>query len=173
LETALSPFHVLIIGGGIGGLCLAQGLKKSDISVAVYERDQSAQFRNQRYRISIKEEGGQALRDCLPENLLQALLGDCHQNGYEARCSGPMICFTSTSARIASQTIFELSFQLRPLLDSAPRLSEGNTADESYLSRPDISVGKVGRCAATIWLLHDRASARDTTRLLRVGVVCA
>ncbi len=64
-----APLHVLIIGGGIGGLCLAQGLKKSGISVAVYERDSSAQFRNQGYRISIKEEGSRALRDCLPENL--------------------------------------------------------------------------------------------------------
>ena len=71
METVTSPFHVLIIGGGIGGLCLAQGLKKSGISVAVYERDKSAQFRNQGYRISIKEEGSQALRDCLPENLFK------------------------------------------------------------------------------------------------------
>lgn len=71
LKTALSPFHVLIVGGGIGGLCLAQGLKKSGISVAVYERDASAQFRHQGYRISIKEEGSQALRDCLPEFLFK------------------------------------------------------------------------------------------------------
>jgi 2-polyprenyl-6-methoxyphenol hydroxylase-like FAD-dependent oxidoreductase len=63
------PLHVLIIGGGIGGLCLAQGLKKSGISVAVYECDKSAHFRSQGYRISIKEDGSQALRDCLPENL--------------------------------------------------------------------------------------------------------
>src|SRR5579859_239907 len=63
------PLHVLIIGGGLGGLCLAQGLKKSGISVSVYERDRTAQFRSQGYRISLKEEGSHALRDCLPENL--------------------------------------------------------------------------------------------------------
>src|ERR1700724_2721926 len=63
------PLHVLIIGGGIGGLCLAQGPKKYGISVAVYERDRSAHFRSQGYRISLKEDGSQALRDCLPENL--------------------------------------------------------------------------------------------------------
>lgn len=45
------PLHVLIIGGGIGGLCLAQGLRKSGISVAVYERDKSVHFRYQGYVI--------------------------------------------------------------------------------------------------------------------------
>jgi 2-polyprenyl-6-methoxyphenol hydroxylase-like FAD-dependent oxidoreductase len=67
--TPAAPLHVLIIGGGIGGLCLAQGLKKAGIRVALYERDQSAQFRGQGYRITIKEDGSQALRDCLPEPL--------------------------------------------------------------------------------------------------------
>jgi len=71
LETKKAPLHVLIIGGGIGGLCLAQGLKKSGISVSIYERDRSVSFRNQGYRISLKEDGSQALRDCLPENLFQ------------------------------------------------------------------------------------------------------
>ncbi len=69
VETARAPLHVLIVGGGIGGLCLAQGLKRSGISVAVYERDGSAHFRSQGYRITIKEEGSRALRDCLPEDL--------------------------------------------------------------------------------------------------------
>jgi 2-polyprenyl-6-methoxyphenol hydroxylase-like FAD-dependent oxidoreductase len=70
-ETQKSPLHIIIIGGGIGGLCLAQGLKKSGIRVSVYERDLSVSVRNQGYRISLKEEGSRALRDCLPENLFQ------------------------------------------------------------------------------------------------------
>lgn len=60
---------VVIIGGGIGGLALAQGLKKSGIDVAVYERDESAHFRRQGYRIGINTQGGRALYFCLPENL--------------------------------------------------------------------------------------------------------
>jgi protoporphyrinogen oxidase len=68
-QTCKAPLHVLIIGGGIGGLCLAQGLKKSGIKVAVYERDHSVDFRGQGYRITLKADGSHASRDCLPENL--------------------------------------------------------------------------------------------------------
>jgi len=38
------PFHVAIIGGGIGGLCLAQGLSKAGVSVTVYERDYESEM---------------------------------------------------------------------------------------------------------------------------------
>jgi len=38
---SLAPLHVIVIGGGIGGLCLAQGLKRAGMSVAVYERDRT------------------------------------------------------------------------------------------------------------------------------------
>ncbi|HWF46015.1 MAG TPA: FAD-dependent monooxygenase [Bryobacteraceae bacterium] len=62
-------FHVAIIGGGIGGLCLAQGLKKAGISVAVYERDESVSSRPQGFRIHIDPQGSTALHQCLPENL--------------------------------------------------------------------------------------------------------
>jgi 2-polyprenyl-6-methoxyphenol hydroxylase-like FAD-dependent oxidoreductase len=61
--------HAVIVGAGIGGLCLAQGLKKCGISVTVFERDASALFRNQGYRIGLKETGAQALHDCLPPHL--------------------------------------------------------------------------------------------------------
>jgi 2-polyprenyl-6-methoxyphenol hydroxylase-like FAD-dependent oxidoreductase len=49
--------HVLIIGGGIGGLCLAQGLRRRGVSVAVYERDRTPDARLQGYRLSIEPPG--------------------------------------------------------------------------------------------------------------------
>jgi 2-polyprenyl-6-methoxyphenol hydroxylase-like FAD-dependent oxidoreductase len=62
-------FQVGIIGGGMGGLCLANGLKKAGIRVAVYERDQSAGSRPQGYRIHIDPQGSTALHACLPQHL--------------------------------------------------------------------------------------------------------
>ncbi|KAA9377420.1 FAD-dependent monooxygenase [Microbispora cellulosiformans] len=61
--------QVLIIGGGIGGLSLAQGLRKAGVGVALYERDGSPFFRGQGWRISIKEDGSAGLRACLPDDL--------------------------------------------------------------------------------------------------------
>ncbi len=61
--------HVVITGGGIGGLCLAQVLRMAGISATVCERDQSAGFRHQGYRISLKPAGAGALHECLPANL--------------------------------------------------------------------------------------------------------
>jgi 2-polyprenyl-6-methoxyphenol hydroxylase-like FAD-dependent oxidoreductase len=60
---------VMVIGGGIGGLCLAQGLKKAGVSVAVYERDESPESRAQGFRIHISPLGSIALHDCLPPEL--------------------------------------------------------------------------------------------------------
>jgi 2-polyprenyl-6-methoxyphenol hydroxylase-like FAD-dependent oxidoreductase len=34
-----SSLRVLVIGAGLGGLCLAQGLRKAGVDVAVSERD--------------------------------------------------------------------------------------------------------------------------------------
>jgi 2-polyprenyl-6-methoxyphenol hydroxylase-like FAD-dependent oxidoreductase len=62
-------FQVAIIGGGMGGLCLANGLKKAGISVAVYERDLASDSRPQGYRIHIDPQGSTALHACLPQHL--------------------------------------------------------------------------------------------------------
>ena len=61
--------HVLIIGGGIGGLCLAQGLKKAGVTASVYERDQTPYSRLQGFRIHIDPDGSKALHECLPSDL--------------------------------------------------------------------------------------------------------
>src|SRR5215831_1251863 len=64
--------HVLVIGGGIGGLCLAQGLRGAGVSVAVYERTLVRTDWLQGYRIHISPHGSRALHECLPTELWDA-----------------------------------------------------------------------------------------------------
>jgi 2-polyprenyl-6-methoxyphenol hydroxylase-like FAD-dependent oxidoreductase len=63
--------RVAIIGGGLGGLCLAQSLKTAGVSVAVYERDSAADARPQGTRLHINPTGSAALRSCLPEDVFE------------------------------------------------------------------------------------------------------
>jgi NAD(P)-binding Rossmann-like domain len=61
-----NPSHILVIGGGIGGLCLAHGLRRAGVSVAVYERTHTRTDWLQGYRIHISPHGAAALHACLP-----------------------------------------------------------------------------------------------------------
>jgi phytoene dehydrogenase-like protein len=70
-------FHVGIIGGGIGSLALAQGLKKAGVSVAVYERDRTPTDRLQGYRVHISPKGSEALHSCLPPDLFELFAATC------------------------------------------------------------------------------------------------
>ncbi|HEY7418020.1 MAG TPA: FAD-dependent monooxygenase, partial [Ktedonobacteraceae bacterium] len=74
-------FHVVIIGAGIGGLCLAQNLKRAGISVAVYERDESRTARLQGYRIHINPAGSRALYESMPPRLYEIFLATCGKTG--------------------------------------------------------------------------------------------
>jgi salicylate hydroxylase len=71
------PFHLLIIAGGIGGLTLAQGLKRAEISAAVYERDRTPTDRLQGYRVHISPTGSLALHECLPPHLFELFDRTC------------------------------------------------------------------------------------------------
>lgn len=73
------PLDVLIIGGGVGGLCLAQGLRRAGVGAAVRERDASPEGRRQGYRLRISPEGEEALRACLPPELLELLVATSNE----------------------------------------------------------------------------------------------
>jgi|GEM_PF-155282 len=69
-----TSLHVIIAGGGIGGLALAHGLRKAGVSVAVYERDLHRTDRLQGFRIHISPRGSRALYELLPERLYRAFV---------------------------------------------------------------------------------------------------
>ncbi|KAK2603411.1 hypothetical protein QQS21_004361 [Conoideocrella luteorostrata] len=56
---------VIVIGGGIGGLCLANGLQKAGIDVQVFERQSNSVENLAGYGIHIDRNGRNALRNCL------------------------------------------------------------------------------------------------------------
>ncbi|MFF1820345.1 FAD-dependent oxidoreductase [Kribbella sp. NPDC058245] len=65
---------VAIVGAGVGGLALAQGLLKAGVEVRVYERDPSPAFRRQGYRIHISPAGEQALAAVLPDRVRRRVI---------------------------------------------------------------------------------------------------
>lgn len=72
-----TPLHVLIIGAGTGGLCLAHGLKRAGIGVSVYERDRTRTGGLQGYRVGISPAGSRALHACLPPDLYDTFIATC------------------------------------------------------------------------------------------------
>ncbi|WP_179472655.1 FAD-dependent monooxygenase [Chryseobacterium sp. H1D6B] len=69
--------RIAVVGAGLGGLCLAQGLKKNGISCMIFEKDAAMNIRTQGYRIRINKPGRNALKECLPENLYTLFLETC------------------------------------------------------------------------------------------------
>ena len=75
----MSGLRVAVAGGGLGGLCLAQGLLKAGADVTVYERDARLAVRRQGYRLHVDARAGLALEQCLPPEsfaVFQATCGD-------------------------------------------------------------------------------------------------
>jgi salicylate hydroxylase len=70
----MTNFSVAVIGGGIGGLALAHGLRRAGIEVDVYERTLERTDWLQGYRIHINPAGARALHDCLPPAGWQSFL---------------------------------------------------------------------------------------------------
>src|ERR1700722_4673552 len=69
--------HVMIIGAGTGGLCLAHGLTRAGIRVTVYERGRTRQDGLQGCRVGISPAGRYALSQCLPPELYDLFVATC------------------------------------------------------------------------------------------------
>jgi 2-polyprenyl-6-methoxyphenol hydroxylase-like FAD-dependent oxidoreductase len=81
--TTSQKLHVLIAGGGLSGLALAQGLIKDGHTCEVFERD-ADDSRKIGYYLHMNADGGEALRRCLPEDLFE-LYAQTSRKTYDRR----------------------------------------------------------------------------------------
>ena len=75
----VSQSPILIVGAGISGLALAQGLLKSSIPFRIFERDPVLNVRSQGYRVRINGIGIAALKSLLTPALYSRLEDSCAQ----------------------------------------------------------------------------------------------
>lgn len=79
IAMALKPFQkpVIIVGSGLAGLSLAQGLRKSQIPFTVLEKDEAFESRDQGYRFTLAGEGVEALQETLSTELFEKFIRSC------------------------------------------------------------------------------------------------
>ena len=90
---AKAPSRVLIAGGGIGGLCLAQGLRRAGVDVTVFERASAPEEFREGYRLHIDPDGSRALHACLPPDRFELL---------RAACGRPPLAFAFINERLGT-----------------------------------------------------------------------
>lgn len=81
--------RIAVVGAGLSGSLLAQGLTGAGIDVALYEREAPGQA--QGYRIHIAPEGDLALRACLPADLYDRVLATAGTRGSGWRVLDPQL----------------------------------------------------------------------------------
>ena len=123
--------HIAIIGAGLSGLCLAQGLRMAGLDVAVYERDENASVRAQGYRISMDARGTEALRACLPDRLYEL---------FEATCGQPstgVTAFSSDGLSLRQEATMSFPDELRPGVPAVGRAVDRLILRETLLAGLD------------------------------------
>ena len=79
MSVGVSGLRVAVVGGGLGGLCLAQGLRRSGVAVTVYEADTGLGARRQGYRLHLDARARLAMKRCLPPELFELFVATCGQ----------------------------------------------------------------------------------------------
>lgn len=132
----MTSLHVSIIGAGLGGLCLAQGLRQAGVSFDVYERDDSAVARFQGYRLRINADGRDAIAECVPPARAALLAASAAMTRHTGRFVTPQLTDFAVRIPPSWQQPGDAASDAPPPRGSAPAKS----ADPANAERPDLSV---------------------------------
>lgn len=87
-----APFKVIIIGAGLAGALLANGLLKNNVDFFIYERD-SEDSKREGYQIRLGDSAITGFRSCLTDENLQNII---QKFGQDASAEGAAPCLYST-----------------------------------------------------------------------------
>ncbi|KAF1815007.1 FAD/NAD(P)-binding domain-containing protein [Eremomyces bilateralis CBS 781.70] len=88
-ESSNPSSRVLIVGAGVGGLALAQGLRRAGVQFHVFERDLQLATQHKSHRLRIDADGVSALKEILSPQLWTK---------FERTCAGTTILETDIDA---------------------------------------------------------------------------
>lgn len=88
---ALNTPRIAIVGSGLGGLCLAQGLHRAGVPFEIYEKDPRVDSRTQGYRLRIDADGQRALSSCLSPALEGLFRRTCALTSTRGRFLDPQL----------------------------------------------------------------------------------
>ncbi|MEJ2865917.1 NAD(P)/FAD-dependent oxidoreductase [Actinomycetospora flava] len=108
---------VIIIGAGTGGMCLAHGLRRAGIDVAVHERDRTRTSGLHGYRVGISPNGARALKACLDPELFAT---------FVATTAAPYTTLAMLTERY--RTLISLDFADLPHTSGDPEDGEHNVS---------------------------------------------
>jgi 2-polyprenyl-6-methoxyphenol hydroxylase-like FAD-dependent oxidoreductase len=108
---------VIIIGGGTGGMCLAHGLRRAGIEIAVHERDRTRTSGLHGYRVGISPNGARALKACLDPELFAT---------FVATTAAPYDTLAMLTERY--RTLLTMSFDDLPHTSGDPEDREHNVS---------------------------------------------
>ncbi|RZU12476.1 2-polyprenyl-6-methoxyphenol hydroxylase-like FAD-dependent oxidoreductase [Kribbella rubisoli] len=132
---------VAIMGAGIGGLALAQGLLKAGVDVKVFERDPSPRHRNQGYRIHISPVGEEALAAVLPDAVRRRVIATATRPGdlvagFDAQLNVQFEQEFPVAGPDAVTSVDRYAFR-RALMTGLDDVLEFGKQFESYVETPD------------------------------------
>ncbi len=113
----MSTLKIIVIGAGTGGMCLAHGLRRAGIDVAVYERDRTRSGGLHGYRVGISPNGARALRACLDPPLFDT---------FVATTAAPYRHYTTYTERF--RELISLSHDDLPRRGDAPEDRDHNVS---------------------------------------------
>lgn len=104
------PLQVNIIGAGIGGLCLAHGLLKAGINVAVYEKGPRHADPHwlQGYQIHVNPSGSKALQECLSPTAWKELIAAS--------------CIPNAGLQVLTEQLEEIAFVEPEMMDGGSHI---------------------------------------------------
>ena len=125
--------NVIVVGAGLGGLCLAQALRRLIVDVAVFERDRTPWARPQGYRLHLDSDGINAIHQSLPPALyelfdatsMKPLSFSCRAAGDGPPPYEPVICASTDSDGVSTGlcsclAVFSMCDPSPPSLEGEP-----------------------------------------------------